>query len=130
MMFMRAQCRTLATSGFRTNIGFYNCMFEDEGIAFVEASAARENQESGPVKLSIWDILPFDEANFRLFLRQHNLESLTLHDMHLLHEENCRAVAAADLQNLELHSCELVDGGVTLVESIKDGRGPRGLSLG
>jgi hypothetical protein len=51
LIFTSEQCRTLATSGIRTNIGFYNCDFEDEGIAFVEASAARENQDSGPAKL-------------------------------------------------------------------------------
>jgi hypothetical protein len=53
MMFTRDQCRTLATSGIRTNVGFWYCEFEDEGIAFLEASAARENQDSGPAKLSI-----------------------------------------------------------------------------
>jgi hypothetical protein len=130
MRFTRDQCRTLATSGIRTNIGFWDCEFEDEGIAFVEASAARENQESGPAKLTIWDILPFDEVNFRLFLSQHRLESLTLYYIRSLPEENCRVLAAADLQNLEFLACELADGGAALVESVKDGRGPRGLRLG
>jgi hypothetical protein len=107
MTFTRDQCRTLATSGIRTNIGFRHCEFEDEGIAFVEASAARENQESGPAKLSIWEMLLFNEANFRVFLSQHRLESLSLGDVHLRHEEICRAVAGADLQNLELPRCKL-----------------------
>jgi hypothetical protein len=130
MRFTRDQCRTLATSGIRTNIGFWDCEFEDEGIAFVEASAARENQESGPAKLTIWDMLPFDEVNFRLFLSQHRLESLTLYYIRSLPEENCRVLAAADLQNLEFLACELADGGAALVECVKDGRGPRGLRLG
>jgi hypothetical protein len=129
MIFTRDQCRTLATSGIRINIGFVWCRFEDEGIAFVEASAARENQEAGPAKLTIWTSLAFDEGNFRLFLSQHRLESLTLHAMHLLHEESCRALAAADLQNLTLYG-ELLDGGAALVESVREGRGPRGLRLG
>jgi hypothetical protein len=130
MMFTRDQCRTLATSGIRTNIGFRDCRFEDGGIAFVEASAARENQEWGPAKLSIWGILPFNEANFRLFLSQHNLESLMLYNIHLRNEESCRALAAADLQKLELRSCTLSDGGEALVDFVRDGRGPRALCLG
>jgi hypothetical protein len=124
------QCRILATSGIRTNIGFWNCSFEDGGIAFVEASASRENQESGPAKLSIFQMLLFGGRNFSLFLSQHRLESLKLNDIRLLHEESCRAVATADLQNLELRSCELPDGGAALVKSIRNGRGPRGLSIG
>jgi hypothetical protein len=32
MMFTRDQCRTLASSGIRTNIGFCNCRFEDEAM--------------------------------------------------------------------------------------------------
>jgi hypothetical protein len=131
MIFTRDQCRTLATSGIRTNIGFCYCEFEDEGIAFVEASAARENPESGPAKLTIRGRLLFDEGNFRLFLSQHRLESLALHGIHLLREESCRALAAADLRNLELSSsCWSVDGGAALVESVREGRGPRGLTIG
>jgi hypothetical protein len=121
MVFTRDQCRTLATSGNRTNIGFVYCKFEDEGIAFVGASAGRENQESGPAKLSFWIILPFGEGNFRLFLSQHRLESLKLHSIRLRHEESCRALAAAGLQNLELHSHGLPDGGAVLVESVREG---------
>jgi hypothetical protein len=130
MIFTRDQSRTLATSGIRTDIGFFSCGFEDKGIAFVEASAARDNQDSGPAKLSIWFNLLFDEGNFRLFLSQPNLESLRLSFIRLRHEESCRALAAADLQNLELHSCgELLDGGAALVESVSEGRGPRELCL-
>jgi hypothetical protein len=130
MIFTREQCRTLATSGIRTNIGFWNCHFEDEGLAFLEASAARKNQDSGPAKLSIRGRLPFDEGNFRLFLRQHRLESLKLYYIRLRQEESCRVLAAADLQNLELHWCGFVDGGAALVKAVRDGRGSRGLSLG
>jgi hypothetical protein len=79
MVFTPDQCRTLSSCGIRTNIGFLNCEFDDGGIAFVEASAARENQDSGPAKLSIWTRLVFDEVNFRLFLSQHNLESMMLY---------------------------------------------------
>jgi hypothetical protein len=96
----------------------------------MEASAARENQESGLAKLSIWGSLPFDEGNFRLFLRQLNLESLKLYYIRSRDEESCRALAAADLQNLELLSHELPDGGAAFVESVSHGRGPRGLTIG
>jgi hypothetical protein len=129
MIFTPDQCRILATSGIRTNIGFWNCSFQYGGIAFVEASAARENQDSGPAKLSIWIGLPFDEGNFRLFLSQYNLRSLKLHDIRLDREESCRAVATADLQIIELDSCELEDGGAALVEAVREGRGPRALCL-
>jgi hypothetical protein len=67
MIFTRDQCRTLATSGFRTNIGFWRCSFEDGGVAFVEASAARENQELGPAKMSIFRTFLFKGRNFRFF---------------------------------------------------------------
>jgi hypothetical protein len=39
-------------------------------------------------------------------------------------------LVGTDLQNLELLRCELVNGGAALVESVKDGHSPRGLSLG
>ncbi len=65
-----------------------------------------------------------------LSLSQHNLESLTIHSVPLLHQESCRALAAADLQNLDLPFCGLADGGAALVKSVKDGRGPRGLTIG
>jgi hypothetical protein len=44
-------------------------------------------------------------------------------------EESCRALAAADLQNLELFTCRTADEGATLVESGGEGSGPRALSL-
>jgi hypothetical protein len=131
MTFTRDQCGTLATSGIRTNIGFWNCEFEALVIAFVEASAARENQESGPAKLTIRGMHPFDEVNFRRFVNQHRLESLELNGIHLLHEESCRALAAADLRNLELsYYGELPDRLAALVESVREGRGSRGLTIG
>jgi hypothetical protein len=54
---------------------------------------------------------------------------LALHGIHLFHEETCRVLAAADLQNLELHCRRLPDGGATLFESVREGRGPRGLTI-
>jgi hypothetical protein len=129
MVFTPDQCRTLASSGIRTSIGFACCIFKDEGIAFVEASAARANRESGPAKLSM-NSLCFNERNLLLFIIQHILESLMLSGIRLLHEEGCRTLAAADLQNLELHCyCQLADRGAALVESVREGRGPIGLSI-
>jgi hypothetical protein len=64
------------------------------------------------------------------FLSQHNLESLTLWGIALRLEENCRAVVAAELQNLHFYDIEVAaDGGAALVESVKEGRGPRGLRV-
>jgi hypothetical protein len=64
-------------------------------------------------------------------LHQHQLESLTLFNILLESENACRAVAEAELQYLNLSSCELGDGGASLVESVRVGlRGPRGLGLG
>jgi hypothetical protein len=59
MTFTPDQCRVLAACGRRTNIEFYDCRFEDAGVAFVEASAAREDTDSGPAKLTIWNILHY-----------------------------------------------------------------------
>ena len=43
-------------------------------------------------------------------------------------EESCRAMAAAEIVNLELCDCRFADGGATLIESIKAGQtSPRGL---
>jgi hypothetical protein len=128
MIFTRDQCRTLASTGTRTNIGFWKCRFEDEGIAFVEASAARENLYSGPGTLRFSDKIPFKE-NLRLFLSQNRLESLTLCDIRSLSEESCSSLAAAELQDLKLLRCGLADGGAALVESVREGRGPRGLTI-
>jgi hypothetical protein len=47
----------------------------------------------------------------------------------IISEESCRAMAAADLRNLERCGA-LADGGAALVESVREGRGPRGLRLG
>jgi hypothetical protein len=53
-----------------------------------------------------------------LFLRQHKRESLHLFDIHLNSELSCRAVATAEVQDLELEYDDLEDGGAALVESI------------
>jgi hypothetical protein len=125
--FTPDQSRTLATSGTRTDIGLDGCKFKDDGEAFLEALAAREDPETGRAKLSIWRWLPFAEGILVLFM--HMLKCLSLHDIHLESEEACRAVAAAELQYLELDHCKLGDGGAALVESITEGRGPKGLGL-
>jgi hypothetical protein len=51
---------------------------------------------------------------------------LTLRNIRLRSEEACRVVVAADLQYLDLERCRLTDGGAALVESVREGRGPRG----
>jgi hypothetical protein len=129
MIFTPDQCRTLATSGTSTEIEFDSCSFEDEGEAFLEALAVRADQKASLVKLTIRNYLLFAEGILVLFLHQHKLESLTLDQIQLESEETCRALAAAELQYLDLQLCKLEDGGASLVESIREGRGPKGLGL-
>jgi hypothetical protein len=63
-----------------------------------------------------------------LFLSQHKLESLDIRGIHLNSEVGCRAVATPQVQCLTLtDQCELEDGGAALVESIRQGRGPKEL---
>jgi hypothetical protein len=60
----------------------------------------------------------------KMFFNQHKLQCLTLRNIRLRSEEACRAVAAADLQCLDLERCRLTDRGAALVESVREGRGP------
>jgi hypothetical protein len=120
LSFTPDQCGILATSGTRTKIGFYRCWFQDDGAAFVQSLW-------GLIELTIRHTLPFNERNFALFLNQQGLESLTLEEIGLGTEEACRALATADLQYLSLKGGRLADGGAALVESVREGRGPRGL---
>jgi hypothetical protein len=129
MLFMPDQCRTLATSGTRSDIELNFCFFGEDGAAFVEASAAREDPETGLAKLTIRERLPFAEGILVLFLYQHMLEYLKLEEIVLKSEEACQALATIELQYLELRRCELADGGAALVESVREGRGPKGLGL-
>jgi hypothetical protein len=128
MIFTPDHCRTLASSGTKTNIQFYWCEFQDLGAAFVEASAARQYGTSGPAKLSFVGINPFNDRNWALFLSQHKLESLELSNMSCDSEVSCRAVATAGVRCLTLGAdFELEDGGAALVEAVKQGRGPQEL---
>jgi hypothetical protein len=77
--------------------------------------------------LSITGGLPFAEVILVLCLRM--LKCLSLNFMNLESEDACRAVAAAEIQYLKLSCCELGDGGASLMESIREGRGPKGLGL-
>jgi hypothetical protein len=127
MTFTPDQSRTLATSGTRTDIELDRCKFIDDGEAFMEALAARLDPQTGLAKLRIWNGLPFAEGTLILLLDK--LECLTLSDIHLETEESCGAVAAAGLHYLELDNCKLDDGGAALVDSVREGRGPKGLGL-
>jgi hypothetical protein len=126
LIFTPDQCRTLASSGTKTDIAFLSCKFQDEGAAFVEASAARRDETSGPAKLTIVGNLPFNDRNWALFLSQRKLDFLKLCDVHLSSEVSCRAVATAEVRCLTFaDECELDDEGATLVESVRQGRGPK-----
>jgi hypothetical protein len=134
MIFTPDHCRILASSGTKTNIEFYECIFQDEGAAFVEASAARQDETSGPAKLCIWgddndidEYFGFNDRNMTLFLNQCKLESLELRDLHFDSEDSCRAVASAEVRCLTLGGCDLEDGATALVEAVRDGYGPKEL---
>jgi hypothetical protein len=111
----------------KTNIEFCDCEFEDEGAAFVEASAARQDETSGPANLRFFASNPFNDRNWALFLSQHKLESLELSNMSLDSEASCRAVATAGVRCLTVEYLDLEDGGAALVEAVKQGRGPQEL---
>jgi hypothetical protein len=72
MTFTPDQCCILATSGTKAKI--VDCWFQDGGIAFVEVYAARDDDESGPAKLTMYRKLTFDEGNLALFLDQRRLD--------------------------------------------------------
>jgi hypothetical protein len=128
--FTPDQSRTLATSGTRTDIELHRCLFQDDGAAFLEALTAREDPEAGLTELSIAGCLPFADGILVLLLDRCEIESLTLIGIYLENEEACRAVAEAELQYLGLRWSELADGGASLVESVRVGRGPKALGLG
>jgi hypothetical protein len=129
MIFTPGHCRILASSGTKTNIEFFGCAFQDEGAAFVEASAARHDETSGPAKLRFTLRDPFSGRNWAFFLSRHKLESLELDMVDLESEVSCRAVATAEVRCLTLDSCDLEDGGAALVESVRRGRGPEELGF-
>jgi hypothetical protein len=124
-------CRTLASSGTKKDIEFYLSDFQDEGAAFVEASIARQDETSGPAKLRLDGGNPFNDRNWALFLKQHKLELLHLISVYLNSEVSYRAVATAEVRCLTFgdEECELEDGGAALVESVREGRGPKELSF-
>jgi hypothetical protein len=127
MMFTPDHCRALASSGTKTDIQFYCCEFQDEGTAFVEASASRQDETSGPAKLRFFASNPFNDKNWASLLSQIKLECLDFYMFELHSEVSCRAVATAEVQLLELDEVELDDGGAALVESVKKGRSPKEL---
>jgi hypothetical protein len=127
MIFTSDHCHILASSGTNTSIEFYWCVFQDEGVAFVEASAARQDETSGPAKLHFEGHNPFNDRNWALFLSQHKLEYLRLNMIHLESQASCSAVATAEVQCLTLVFCALEDEGAALIEAIRQGRGPKEL---
>jgi hypothetical protein len=130
MVFSREQSTILASTGVRTNIQFCGCELEGGGADFLEASTARQDEDTGPAVLSILETLLFDEGNLVLFLNQRRkLESLTLQNIWLRTGEACRAVSLADVRKLHIHGCNFADDGAALIESLMQGRGPRELFL-
>jgi hypothetical protein len=106
-------CRVLGTSGTKTYIEFNCCIFQDEGAAFVEASAARQDGCSG--------CIPFNERNLTLFLSQNKLEFLELDSFEFDCEVSCTAVATAEVQYMQLVYCDFEDGWEALLWSNQSG---------
>jgi hypothetical protein len=128
MIFTPEHCSTLASSGTKTVITLAFCEFQDEGAAFVEASAARQDETSGPAKLRFTANNPFNDRNWALFLNQHKLESLDLNEI-VMSEVSCRAVATAEVRSLKFQFSALEDAGAALAESVRQGPGPKELFL-
>jgi hypothetical protein len=127
MVFTAKQSRILAVAGRRTHVGFWRCRFEDDGSALMEASESRKDQELGPAMLTISRGLPFREGNLGFFIKKLKLHSLKL-DRVLLNSESSRALSVAEINYLDLDESRLsVGGGAALVDSVKEGRGPKGL---
>jgi hypothetical protein len=93
----------------------------------VEASAARQDVTSGQAKLRIVRNLLFNDRNCAVFLSQHKLESLELSNVDLDSEVTYRAIVTAGIRCLTLQHCDLEDEEAALVESVKDGSGPKEL---
>jgi hypothetical protein len=127
MIFTPDQCRTLASSGTKTDIEFHGCKFEDEGAAFVEASAARRDETSDPAKLRFGSDNPFNGRNMALFVNQHRLDSLVISRIGLNSEVTA---VAAGVRCLTLEDCDLLDeGAALLIELVRQGRGPKELRI-
>jgi hypothetical protein len=129
IVFTPDNCIILATCGRRTKLKLVRCFFDDEGDAFVEASVSREDEDTGPVKLTICFNLPCDEDNWNFYMEYTTLESLTLYLVDFNTMESCRVLAAAEIQYLCLSVCWLQDGGAALIESLRIGCGPKGLCI-
>jgi hypothetical protein len=125
-IFTPEQSRILVSFG--THVGLERCKFQDGGAAFVE-TLRDSTTDSRLAKMTILYLLPFNEENLFLFFEQNKIKSLTLSDIDFLSATFCRAVALAELEDLELRSCVLADQGEALLESIRKGRGPKGLCI-
>jgi hypothetical protein len=128
MSFTKEQCRVLANSGIMTPLRLTNCKFEDGGSDFVRSYAERRVKSTGPSNLAFWKALPFNIENWASFLSLQNLAYLGLFYMNL-DLEMSRVVAEARIARLELRGCTFEDDGAALIESVRTGRGPIGLSL-
>lgn len=112
-----------------------SCKFSDGGSSFVDEFVTREKTIQNKCACAKFaENLPFDERNLIKFLESlkgQKCEQLTLelYDIYLLKPEVCRAIADAEVKELNLTHCILGDQGSALSENIRQGRGPKGLSL-
>jgi hypothetical protein len=133
MVFTPDHGRILASSGTKTYICLYLCEFQDRGAAFVEAYASRQDETSGPANLFVDghdnefnSHNPFEDEDWNFFLSHQKLESLEIWGIGF--SEVCgRDVATAEVQRLTLGSIDFEDEGAALVESVRQGRGPKDL---
>jgi hypothetical protein len=127
MIFTVEQSRVLATCGLISELALRYCSCDDDGARFVPSYG----EGNGPRKLRFAWRLPFNREHWASFLNQHNPpEHIELIGLSLDLEDS-RAVAAARLQSFILNECNFhEDKGKSLIESIRTGRGPQGLSFG
>jgi hypothetical protein len=125
MVFTVEHSRVLATCGLKSELQLINCSGEDGGASFVRSYA----EGNGPSKLRFARRLPFSREHWALLLNQQNPpESIELSFMSL-DLESSRAVAAAGLQSFVFDQCRFEDEGASLIESVRTGLGPHGLSF-
>jgi hypothetical protein len=125
MVFRAEHCRVLATCGMKEELKFYSCSCEDGGARFVQSYA----EGNGPSKVSFRTRLPFNREHWALFLRQRNPPEYVRLSYMSFNLESSRLFAAAPFQCVELLGCDLEDEGESLIESVRTGLGPQGLSF-
>lgn len=127
MFFTPEQSHMLATRA--ASLGLYQCCFIDGGQTFVDHLIGRTDKTKGPRKLNISG-LPFNESQWQRFLQNinGNVDSLLLYFVPYT-LDNSHAIAATNIDHLHVDISRMEDRGAALMKAIRDGYGPRSLSL-